>query len=201
MDNSDVLSRRNWIFDLDGTLTVPKHDFAHIRQVLGIPDDKDILGYLAEVPEERGALLRAELNDIGSRIAHDTEAADGVANLLRCLSRRDVRMGILTRNTRHHAMVSLEAIGLLDYFAPDTILGRDEAAPKPAPEGIRKLLAAWQAHATDAVMVGDYLFDLQTGRAADVGTVHVDETGQYPWPGMTDLGVRSLVELRARIPQ
>jgi len=45
------------------------------------------------------------------------------------------------------------------------------------------------------VMVWDYLFDLQTGRNAGAGTVHVDRTRSFPWPEMTDIGVGTLGEL------
>ena len=42
---------RHWVFDLDGTLTVPVHDFALIRRALDIPADADILGHLAALPD------------------------------------------------------------------------------------------------------------------------------------------------------
>ena len=35
--NYSLLKRKNWIFDLDGTLTVAVHDFDAIRKELGIP--------------------------------------------------------------------------------------------------------------------------------------------------------------------
>ncbi len=45
------------------------------------------------------------------------------------------------------------------------------------------------------VMVGDYLFDLQTGRNAGAATIHVDRTRIFPWPELTDIGVGTLKEL------
>jgi phosphoglycolate phosphatase-like HAD superfamily hydrolase len=44
-------------------------------------------------------------------------------------------------------------------------------------------------------MVGDYLFDLEAGRAASVATVHIDTSAQYPWPQMTDWGIDHLQQL------
>ena len=46
-----ILARKHWVFDLDGTLTLPVHDFAVIRQALGVPQGIDILGYLASLPD------------------------------------------------------------------------------------------------------------------------------------------------------
>ncbi len=50
---STVLQRKYWIFDLDGTLTVPVHDFQGIRKTLGIPRDKDILGFISTQNNDR----------------------------------------------------------------------------------------------------------------------------------------------------
>ena len=44
-------------------------------------------------------------------------------------------------------------------------------------------------------MVGDYLYDLQVGRAAEIATVHVDPSGDFPWPELADIRVNSLDEL------
>ena len=44
-------------------------------------------------------------------------------------------------------------------------------------------------------MVGDYLYDLQVGRAAKVGTVHVDISGVFAWPELSDIKVKSLDDL------
>ena len=47
-------------------------------------------------------------------------------------------LGILTRNARELAHVTLKAMRLADCFAADDVLGRDEA-PKPHPGGLLKL--------------------------------------------------------------
>lgn len=200
MTNTTILERRCWVFDLDGTLTVPKHDFAYIRKTLGVPDGKDILGYLAELPEEQSQPMHQWLDQIELDIARQTEAATGVVEFIEELERRGTQMGILTRNTQKHAALSLEVIGIRRYFPLPSILGRDEALPKPDPDGIMQLLSLWQGDSTETVMVGDYLYDLQTGRAAGTATIHVDNTRQFHWPALTDLGVGTLVELRDRLP-
>ena len=121
--HNHILARHCWIFDLDGTLTVPVHDFPAIRTALGMTEsDSDILKYLASLPSA-------------------------------------------------------------------------EAAPKPHPEGIEKLLAAWESGPDETVMVGDYLFDLQVGRAAGTATIHVDSSCAFRWPELADLSVATLEEL------
>ncbi len=191
-----ILARRCWIFDLDGTLTLPVHDFAAIRSALGMAEtDPDILRFLASLPAAEAAARHARLIEIEYELAAKTAAAPGAGRLLDQLLRRDARVGILTRNTREIALHTLGQIGLQGYFTADVILGRDEAAPKPHPEGIEKLLDAWGGAPDDAVMVGDYLFDLQVGRAAGTATIHVDRSGAFRWPDLADLAVVSLDEV------
>lgn len=200
MTNTSILNRTCWIFDLDGTLTIPKHDFALIRRELHVPDDQDILGYLASLPTDQSEPLHEWLYDHELEIAKQTDPAPGVHRLIETLHQRDAQLGIFTRNTQALAGVSLEVIGLGGYFAKPNILGRDEAPPKPEPDGIHHLLNAWAAEPTDAIMVGDYLFDLQTGRTAGTATIHVDTSQKYMWPELTDLGVRDLVALYEMMP-
>ncbi len=191
-----ILARRCWIFDLDGTLTLPVHDFAAIRSALGMAEtDPDILRFLASLPAAEAAARHARLIEIEYELAAKTAAAPGAGRLLDQLLRHDAREGILTRNTREIALHTLGQIGLQGYFTADVILGRDEAAPKPHPEGIEKLLDAWGGAPDEAVMVGDYLFDLQVGRAAGTATIHVDRSGAFRWPDLADLAVVSLDEV------
>lgn len=191
--HNHILARRCWIFDLDGTLTLPVHDFAAIRSALGMAEtDLDILRFLASLPEAEAAARHARLIEIEYELAARTAAAPGAGRLLDQLLRRGSRIGILTRNTREIALHTLGQIGLKQYFTSETILGRDEAEPKPHPEGIEKLLDAWGSAPDEAVMVGDYLFDLQVGRAAGTATIHVDSSGAFPWPALADLAVANL---------
>ena len=48
------------------------------------------------------------------------------------------------------------------------------------------------------VMVGDFLYDLQAGRAAGITTVHLDPDGDHRWPQYTDVAVTSLDALVPR---
>lgn len=194
-----ILTRSHWVFDLDGTLTVAVHDFAAIRAHLGVPAGSDILAYLAGLPAREGRLLHARLDAIEDELAGRAEAAPGAVRLVESLARRHVRLGIVTRNTRRVARRVLASIGVARHFPADCVIGRHDAVPKPDPDGILRLAARWQAPGAALVMVGDYLFDLQTGRAAGAATILVDRSGNFRWPELTDLGVTSLEELADRL--
>ena len=184
-----------WIFDLDGTLTVAQHDFDAIRTALGVPHGALILEFINRQPADRSAALRAHLDEIEIALARKARAAPGALRLLAGLKRHGAPIGILTRNTRNNALAALQAIDALHMFDDESILGRDEAAPKPNPAGIRKLLDSWGASANDATMVGDYHFDLEAGRNAGCFTVHVSAGRQERWPELTDLHLPNLRDL------
>ncbi|NIE75663.1 HAD family hydrolase [Pantoea sp. Tr-811] len=176
---------RNWVFDMDGTLTVAVHDFAAIRVALGIPPEDDILTHLAALPAAEAAAKHAWLLEHERDLAIASTPATGAVELVRELAGRGCRLGILTRNARELAHVTLEAIGLADCFEVAHILGRDEAEPKPSPDGLLKIASAWGVAPSELVMVGDYRFDLDCGRAAGARTVLVN-LPDNPWPELVD---------------
>ncbi|WP_339843079.1 HAD family hydrolase [uncultured Halopseudomonas sp.] len=174
-----------WIFDLDGTLTLAQHDFVAIREELGIPADEDILSYLKTLPQAQAGELSRQLDAIELRLARDVAAAPGAASLIRHLRDSGKQLGILTRNLQSVAVSSLEVLGIADCFEAEHILGRAEALPKPDPAGIHHLLELWSVEPHEAVMVGDFRFDLEAGRAAGCRTCLLHE--HNGWPALADL--------------
>ena len=103
---------------------------------------------------------------------------------------------ILTRNRRDIAIRTLDVIGAIQFFDPQLILGRDEAEPKPSPAGLNLILRRANRPATNAVMVGDYLYDMQAGRRAGTRTILVDTAAHGLWEEWVDQRVSSLTALR-----
>lgn len=176
---------QHWVFDMDGTLTVSVHDFPAIRRHLGVPAEADVLTHLDTLPAEARREKHAWLLAHERALALDARAARGAVALVRRLCERGCRLGILTRNARELAHITLEAIGLADCFEPESILGRDEATPKPDPEGLAYFTRYWRIPPQAMVMVGDSRTDLACGRAAGTRTLLVNTPGD-PWPELTD---------------
>ncbi len=192
-----LLARKYWIFDMDGTLTLAKHDFSAIRAALGLPAHQTILESLAALAPEQAAPIYARLQAIELEIAQVSEAAAGAHELLQHLTAQGTRLGILTRNSALNTEVTLQAAGLADYFEAADLVSRDCAPPKPHPAGIQRLLAQWQAEPQEAVMVGDFIYDLQAGRAAGTATLYIDPSAGFPEREHADYCVTSLAELLA----
>ncbi|MGG5290243.1 HAD family hydrolase [Pseudomonas shirazensis] len=189
---------RNWVFDMDGTLTVAVHDFAAIRVALGIPPEDDILTHLAALPAAEAEAKHAWLLEHERDLAVASTAATGAVELVRELAGRGCQLAILTRNARELAHVTLEAIGLADCFDKQLVLGRDEAAPKPSPDGLLKIAQAWDVDPSELVMVGDYRIDLECGRTAGARTVLVN-LPDNPWPELTDWHAADCRQLQAML--
>ncbi|MCB9679956.1 MAG: HAD family hydrolase [Alphaproteobacteria bacterium] len=174
---------RAWIFDLDGTLTVASHDFAAMKRSLGLPVDQPILEGLAPwSPADRAeAFARIEAWEWDH--AATARPAPGAHALLDALRDDGAVLGIVTRNLAPIAWHTLEVIGLQRWFDRTHVLGRTCAAPKPAGDGLRRLLDRWGHAPADAVMVGDGLHDVGAGRAAGVTTVLVRDAVPPTWHG------------------
>ena len=195
MDGREAAQLRHWVFDMDGTLTIAVHDFAAIRRALDIPAQDDILEFLAGLPAHEAAARHAWLLAHERELAEAARPAPGAPALVRALHERGCRLGILTRNARPLALVTLEAIGPLDCFAADATLGRDEAPPKPQPHGLLQLAAGWAVAPGELAMVGDFVHDLSCARAAGARSVLVNHADN-PWPELTDLFARDCAELQ-----
>ena len=184
---------------MDGTLTRAIHDFDAIRKELGLPAGKPILEALAELPADEASSAHAQLDALEYKIADEASAQPGASELLNSLKDSGAQLGILTRNGKGIAYATLDACGLRHYFEDDDVISRDCCAPKPDGAGVNLLLQRWKARTTSTVMVGDYLFDLEAGRNAGVTTVHLDVAGNFAWPDKSDVCVKSLAELTAKL--
>lgn len=180
---------------MDGTLTQAAHDFDAIRQQLGILPGLPILEAIEKMPAKKASDTHMELHRIEMQIASESRPQPGAADTLALLQANGFKLGILTRNAEDIALETLNAAGLGEFFTEQEIIGRDKCTPKPDPAGIYMHLEQWQAPASATTMVGDYLFDLQTGRNAGITTVHFDPAGEFSWPDLTDVKIERIEDI------
>lgn len=188
-----------WIFDLDGTLTVAQHDFDAMKRELGLPLDAPMLESIRSRPEAAQVRLMAAIDAWELAHADQAVARPGAVELLDALRARGLAVGVLTRNTRPTALRTLAATGLAPYFPEHAVAGRDCAAPKPAPDGLR--LLAQRLGRARMVMIGDYRFDLEAARAAEATAVWLDAERLGTFRDLADLVVHDLRELVPHLGQ
>ncbi len=214
--SAEAPAPRAVIFDMDGTLTEPLLDFDAIRAEIGLPPGLPILEQLAAGDEA----LRARGEEIMRRHERDAIAnatlADGCVELLACLDAASVPCAILTRNIREvvESFVSKFDLGaafahgggappvLHDESAPLIIAAytREDGPPKPAPDGVLHLCRTLGVAPADALVVGDFAFDIVAGRTAGCRTALVtaetiDDAEAWGSPDMIVRSLRQLIPL------
>lgn len=179
------------IFDLDGTLTVPHLDFDQIRRELGL-EQGPILEALAKMSDGQRTRAATVLERHEERAARESRLQEGACQTLASLKDRGFKTAILTRNARRWVDVVLEKHGLV----VDAIRTRDDGAIKPSPEPIFSICAQLHCRPAASWMVGDYLYDIESGQAAGCRTVLLLGAGARPvFAERADYTVDRLVEL------
>ena len=154
------------IFDLDGTLVHSDLDFDLIRRQIGIEQ-----GPVLEALENFAPADRQKAMDILHR--HESRAADqarldeSAHHIFAQLADRGIKTALLTRNSRDSANTVIRRHALTFDF----VCAREDSPIKPSPQPVLAICAALNVAPAAALMIGDYLFDLQSANQANVRSV------------------------------
>ena len=175
------------VFDLDGTLIDSRRDLADSANEMpaaygGVPlsDDRvaSMVGCGAPTLVKRvltAARVDAAIDEAlpmflaayDRRLTRHTRPYDGIPDLLEHLRSRHTAMALLTNKPLRQSIRILDAFGLSEYF--QWVVGGDGPLPrKPAPDGMRFLMAEAAATPGETVLIGDSAVDLETSRNAGV---------------------------------
>ena len=156
------------IFDMDGTVTEPHLDFAKIRSEIGLAEDcHTILEEVAKMSEAEQVRAHEIILKHERWSAEQSTLSDNAEYVFERLRFFGVKIAILTRNLREHAEIVFRKHGL--YY--DALIDRDDGPAKPDPYGVDTLLERFGVDRSRACLVGDYLHDLETAKAANVTAV------------------------------
>lgn len=151
------------IFDLDGTITRPYFDFDAIREEIGLARDS---GPLLELMEKMAPQQRREAERIlhyhEEKAVTESELNFGAEQTLSALRKAGIHIGILTRNKRDNAF----AIARMHNLKFDAVIGREDGPVKPDAFGVLELCSRFGVEPRETLLVGDYLFDLLSAKAA-----------------------------------
>ena len=179
------------IFDMDGTLTMPAIDFDRLRAEIGI-ESGTILEALETMTDDERARAH-EIIEVYERIAaRDSELQDNVHEVLEFLRAGSIRIAIATRNSRR----SVRAVLDKHKIHVDHIHTREDGPVKPSPRPVLDICKYFQIAPELSWMVGDYLYDIQSGNAAGATTVLFATDGSSPEAvEQADHVIRNLREL------
>jgi HAD superfamily hydrolase (TIGR01549 family) len=179
------------IFDLDNTIVDSDLDFAAIRAEIGI--DGPLLEYRAQADEAEKRRVDEILDRHERRAAGTCTLCEGAEEMLSFLRAHGVRTALLTRNSRQ----SVNTVLARHNLQFDFIVSREDSAPKPSPEPVFLICKRFGVQPGEALVVGDYLYDIQTGQAAGARTILVRGPHRHSFEAQPDHEVASLREARA----
>ena len=179
------------IFDLDGTLVDSRLDFAAIRHELDCPPGEGVLEFIDALPETQ----RPEAHQVVLR--HERAGAEravwmpGAEACLARLAEAGIPVGILTRNAREIAQLTLHRLGA----RIGTLLAREDAPPKPSPDGLLHIARDWGQSPQQLAYVGDFRFDLEAARHAGMAGVYYDPNDSAEHAALADVVINHFDEV------
>jgi HAD superfamily hydrolase (TIGR01549 family) len=179
------------LFDMDGTLTEPMLDFPRIKREMGI-GDRPILETLAKLEPAQRCIAEAVLLRHEDHAAENSTLNPGCREVLKWLDEHDVRIALVTRNSRR----SLDRVMNRHALPFDVMVTRDDCVYKPSPEPLLLACERLNSEPANAWMVGDGSHDVQAGIAANVKTVWVSHGRRPDFPETPWRTVRDLLELQ-----
>ena len=181
---------RALIFDLDGTLTLPSLDFRLIRQEIGISRG-DLVTEIGKLPPAEREQAWAVVRRHEEEAMRNQTLQDGTSALLERCRRERIRVGVVTRNERQ----SIDHLCLKYGLTFDAAVSREFPHVKPHPGPVLHMLELWQIAPGEALVIGDYLYDIDCGRAAGTKTCFFQNQGSPFYGQNADYVVGSMKEL------
>ncbi len=122
--------------------------------------------------DEVDVWLPTFLDIYADRLSRESQPYAGVVETLTVLRDADIKMGVCTNKPHGLANRLLDELDLSHWF--DALLGGDSLdVRKPDPRHIEAILAAIGGTASEAVMVGDSIIDVEAARGAGVPVIIV----------------------------
>ena len=165
------------LFDLDGTLTKPGAlNFKKVKRDLGCPADTPVLEFIERIADPiMRESARSVLDRFEAEGAARSEPNFGAEDIVSHLRSQGLFTGIITRNSRASLERTLENFNNTDLSDFDVVITRDDCIkPKPSHEGILTAARRLNVEPGQALVVGDFIFDIQAGNRAGAVTVFLD---------------------------
>ncbi len=173
------------VWDLDGTLIHFNIDFLRARRnaikilkKYGVPKEiltvklsildniREAKTYLESVkvdPDKIKVIIRevdGEVIKVEYEAAMNATRIDGMHDVLEFAKSHSLKQAIYTYNTQQNALVSLQTVGLAQFF--DYIIGRDNVInPKPHPDHLMHICRLLNVDPQEIVVIGDTDRDIE----------------------------------------
>ncbi len=181
---------KNYLFDLDGTLTDPGvgiknsiryaltkagrplPDESTLNEFIGPPLVASFMKYCGADDSEAQILLQLYREYFGTKGYFENTVYSGTEHILAALKEKGAKIYLATSKPDFYAVKILEHFGLLKYF--DFCAGNDmsESRPKKS-DVIAYLISECGLDTNECLMVGDRRYDIEGARAFGIPTAAV----------------------------
>jgi len=175
------------VFDIDGTIVSTNElilaSFNHVNQkylkktitfeeiisLFGPPEDIILVEWFGDkaeqVKEDYYNFYTDNHNSMAKRI-------DGLEEVLQLIKSKAIPMAIFTGKGRKTSLITLEKIGMLDYFEL-LVTGDDVQNHKPSPDGLVKILDHYKFEPDEVLLIGDAPSDIEAAKSVGVKSATV----------------------------
>ena len=181
---------RALVFDMDGTLTRPTLDFSAMRKEIGIAGG-DLAHEIERLPPADNRKAWAVIERHEEEALARMELQEGGQEFVAQCRQQEIKLGIVTRNKRR----SVDHLCQKYALTFDAVITREFPHLKPHPAPILRVLEIVRVEPCDALMIGDYLHDIEAGRAAGTKTCFFQNPGSPDYGAGADFRVSSMAEL------
>lgn len=179
------------LFDMDGVVIESALDVAEIKRALFGDASIFIIEGINNLPEDQQAGAWKLVEDMEIEAARTAKIYPEASELLEWMDKQGLKRGIITRNCR----ASVEVINRRINQDMGVIVAREDAEPKPAPDGVLLAMDILGVTPDSTLMVGDFTFDIDAGSAAGCRTVFLRTPKFAKLEVETDFEVSSLMEI------
>ncbi len=150
-----------FLFDMDGTLIHSVYDWVAIRKDLEV-EGHSIIDEINAMESPKREKKWALLEKYEREASRKAEVKDGAVEVLDFLHRKGVKTALVSNNSGENVEFLMEKFGLTF----DTVVTRDTGLYKPSAAPLLEAMHRLGVEPHQCMSVGDYLFDVEAGRAA-----------------------------------
>ena len=181
------------IFDMDGTLIEQMLDFQDIRKQLAIEPEEGILEAIANMPPEQRTRAEDWLTQTERQTAEQARLMPGAIETLAAIRNANIKVALLTRNTRASMQTVIGKFGL--QF--DLAWSREDGPIKPKPDSVLKACATFNTAPERTACVGDFEYDLLAANAAQAVSILIAPRQRPQFANIADHVITKLSQLPA----
>ncbi len=179
------------VFDMDGTITKPVLNFKQIRQELNLSHEGDIAELILELSDAEQEIAWKIIYQHEQEAMNNQTLQPGFLDVLALCRQYGLKVGVITRNISQSVEVLCEKFDLTF----DHVMTRECEYIKPHPGPLLFLLKKWKLKGEEAIMIGDYIHDVECANRAGALSCYFFNPGTEDFSAEADFTITEMSQL------